>query len=225
MFTETAEISSIISAYETTYERKEGMSSKKRKRGLQDESQPAKEPKKETPKDELPNESQPTGADTKIEEAKREDQASPVQKLSSGPELESHSNADPDQDEEINEPTTPTNYFYLLKPRTTSEKKVLIPLSPTDTLADSLRGRLVLEFPTIYVLSVAPEGLPDEFLLEDRYLEQLKAEQDELDQLLKTVDPERLKALSNGEDGAQGPEKVDSDAILEVLKKDIGSLV
>ncbi|ROW10698.1 hypothetical protein VPNG_05059 [Cytospora leucostoma] len=43
--------------------------------------------------------------------------------------------------------------FYLLKPLTPVGKpKELIPVEPTDTLSSALRGRAVLEYPTVYIL-------------------------------------------------------------------------
>ncbi|KAI9744879.1 MAG: hypothetical protein M1818_001804 [Claussenomyces sp. TS43310] len=62
-------------------------------------------------------------------------------------------------------------HFYLQRPYTpASQPKVLIPLPPLDTLSTLLRGRVLQEFPTIYVLSSPPETLPAEFMLEDHYL-------------------------------------------------------
>ena len=41
--------------------------------------------------------------------------------------------------------------FFLRHPHTRGHTRVLIPLSPTDCLADALRGQVVLEFPTVQV--------------------------------------------------------------------------
>jgi hypothetical protein len=118
--------------------------------------------------------------------------------------------------------------FFLLKPRTTSSRHVLIPLEPTASLGDCLNGRTVLEFPTIYVFPNSVEQLAEEFMLEQDYLKQEGEDQKEFDELISELDPEILKRLK--EDGQQsGPrrkeEEVDSKDILDVLKKDFGAVV
>jgi hypothetical protein len=44
-------------------------------------------------------------------------------------------------------------YFYLHRHRAATNNIVLVPLQPSATLRDALRGRSVLEFPTIYILN------------------------------------------------------------------------
>uniref|UniRef100_A0A093US92 Box C/D snoRNA protein 1 n=1 Tax=Talaromyces marneffei PM1 TaxID=1077442 RepID=A0A093US92_TALMA len=44
-------------------------------------------------------------------------------------------------------------YFYLHRHRAATKDIVLVPLQPSATLRDVLRGRSVLEFPTIYIMS------------------------------------------------------------------------
>ncbi|KAK5004896.1 Box C/D snoRNA accumulation, partial [Cryomyces antarcticus] len=46
-------------------------------------------------------------------------------------------------------PEPPEPHFYLVKPYTSTSRRVLIPLPSSATLAHSLRGQVVLEFPTI----------------------------------------------------------------------------
>jgi hypothetical protein len=110
------------------------------------------------------------------------------------------------------------NFFYLLKPHTSGAQKVLIPLSPTDSLQNCLRNQVVLEFPTIQVLSHPPVALPSNFILEDDYLDKSKKERDEMQRLVADIeDPmvENFKAepIPNASD------------ILATLEKDIsGSL-
>lgn len=115
--------------------------------------------------------------------------------------------------------------FYLLRPRASSSRRVLVPLAPSTTLSDVLHGRTVLEFPTIYVFPSAMAQLPDEFILEDEYVKQEGEEQRELDELLRDLDPEILRRLK--EDGERGEERreeeVDSKKILDVLKQDLGA--
>ncbi|KUI67689.1 Box C/D snoRNA protein 1 [Cytospora mali] len=62
--------------------------------------------------------------------------------------------------------------FYLLKPLTPVGKpKELIPVESTETLSSALRGRTVLEYPTIYILpppsspSTSTPVLPEGFIL------------------------------------------------------------
>ncbi|KAK7746717.1 hypothetical protein SLS53_001904 [Cytospora paraplurivora] len=66
--------------------------------------------------------------------------------------------------------------FYLLKPLTPVGKpKELIPIESTDTLSSALRGRTVLEYPTVYILPPPPASrstatapladLPEGFIL------------------------------------------------------------
>ncbi|KAF2856178.1 hypothetical protein T440DRAFT_413170 [Plenodomus tracheiphilus IPT5] len=115
--------------------------------------------------------------------------------------------------------------FYLLKPRTSSTRKVLIPLDPSQPLSENLRGHTVLEFPTIYVFPISTcQQLPADYMLEADYIKQEGEEQKELDELLQGLDPETLKRLK--QDGPTRDntteEEVDSKKILDVLKQDLG---
>ncbi|KAI8936576.1 hypothetical protein NX059_006976 [Plenodomus lindquistii] len=113
--------------------------------------------------------------------------------------------------------------FYLLRPRTSSTRHVLIPLDTSQPLCENLRGHTVLEFPTIYVFAASTSQLPDTFMLEEDYIKQEGEEQKEFDELLQELDPEILKRLK--EDGpARDDEReaeVDSKRILDVLKQDL----
>ncbi|KAK7193798.1 hypothetical protein DPSP01_011852 [Paraphaeosphaeria sporulosa] len=122
------------------------------------------------------------------------------------------------------EPVSPKYAFYLLRPRTSSNRVVLIRLEPQATLAECLRGRTVLEFPTIHVFPESTSPPPEKFVLEAEYLQQEDEEQKELDELLKQVGTETLHALKeeHGEDSMAG-EHIDSDRILDVLKQDMGA--
>lgn len=120
----------------------------------------------------------------------------------------------------------PKQAFYLLRPRTSCTRTVLIPLSPNATLADSLRGRTVLEFPTIYMFPEATTPPDDVFMMEDAYVQQERDEQAELENALKAVDPETLRALEKSEGGADKGEEegdIDGNKILDVLKRDLGA--
>ena len=121
----------------------------------------------------------------------------------------------------------PDYTFYLLRPRTSSTRPVLIPLRPEATLAESLTNRTVLEFPTIYMFPASAPQLPVDFMLEADYLKQEAHEDRELETLLKDVDPQTLKGLHASEpstSSAQAPgDEVDSARILDVLKRDLGA--
>lgn len=69
-----------------------------------------------------------------------------------------------------NPPPTPPLSFHLHHPSLPSRHPVLIPLAPSTTLSSALTNRLVLEFPTIYVLHQHPgEGLPEGFISEEEF--------------------------------------------------------
>jgi hypothetical protein len=122
--------------------------------------------------------------------------------------------------------------FFLLKPRTSTTRNVLIPLDSSSTFAETLRGQIILEFPTIYVFPAHMDDLPKEdFMLEEEYAQLEGEQQKEFDELMGELDPEILKRLKEGEDGVSrngvgggggGEEEVDSKKILDVLKQDLG---
>ncbi len=118
-------------------------------------------------------------------------------------------------------------HYYLLKPHTSTSSYVLIPIPPTDTLLTCLRDRVVLEFPTIYVLSEPPTALPGGFVLEETYLAQSEAEARELEELLAQAEGVAKPEMSaEGEDGEsrRKDEMLIDRRILDVLKMDIGGL-
>jgi hypothetical protein len=117
--------------------------------------------------------------------------------------------------------------YFLLRPRTSTSRHVLIPLNSSHTLAESLHGHTVLEFPTIYAFPSSMDTLPEEFMLEEEYVKQEGEEQKEFDDLLKELDPEILRRLKEGEDQPQSDrgraeEEIDDKRILDVLKQDLG---
>ncbi|KAF2197105.1 hypothetical protein GQ43DRAFT_444522 [Delitschia confertaspora ATCC 74209] len=236
--TETTELAPLLPTYLSITGHEAGLSKKKRKRAAQDqdEAQPVEKVQKEDgPAPTTSKTTEPTETETGNEEPKTSDApaASLVANTSpQGPQPsagKSSSEADPTVPlptiaNTQPQPTHPDYHFYLLKPRTNSQKRVLIPLSPSALLSESLRGQTVLEFPTIYVLTTPVESLPQDFMLEAQYLKQVAEEEKELEEALKAVDPEKLKALRGGEEGGKA-EEVDSRAILDVLKMDAGALV
>ena len=140
--------------------------------------------------------------------------------------------SDPDHDERAPQPMDHGRQpkFFLLKPRTSTTRRVLIPLDASSTIAESLRGRTILEFPTIHVFPPDLGELPkDEFMLQDEYAELEGEQQKEFDELMGELDPEILKRLKEGDEGASrdgvagvGEDEVDSKKILDVLKQDLG---
>lgn len=56
-------------------------------------------------------------------------------------------------------------YFYLRRPRGPGKLAVLALLNGDKVLSQCLKDQVILEFPTIQVLSSSPERLPDGFIL------------------------------------------------------------
>lgn len=112
-----------------------------------------------------------------------------------------------------------SEYFYLLKPFTASKSNVLIPIDSSGRLTDCLKGQTVLEFPTVYVLPNAPDALPAGFMLEERYNKMQKAEEVEVDGLLRRTNESTGGALT----ASREEEKpLDANSILDMLKRDVG---
>ncbi|KAL4756466.1 zinc finger HIT domain-containing protein [Aspergillus foveolatus] len=139
-------------------------------------------------------------------------------------------------------------FFYIHRPRTATKRPVLAPVSPGMTLTSALQDRVVLEFPTIYVLqnplmpgpdtSCATESEPgsfgksaskQRFILEAEYL---RARPDEA-----AAGAASAETAAN-EDGGEGGQLEDTDQalfgvgavnipdvdegkMLEVLEKDL----
>lgn len=120
-------------------------------------------------------------------------------------------------------PPTPSPFhYYLHKPQTTSTLPVLIPLTPTSTLQTCLQTRLVLEYPTIYVLKQAPSELPQDYLLEAEYHKQEKKMIEELDQDEKEYGiGEDVAAGNTVKDAADDGGEVEEARVLESLKRDL----
>ena len=126
---------------------------------------------------------------------------------------------------EISQPTSsPILKFYLHHPSLPSKMPVLIPLPSGATLATSLTNRLVLEFPTIYVLPQHQDsGLPDGFIIEDDYF--ATAKRDSLEDALELEDTvEDINVFSDEtRDGLEEGE-VHEGRLLEVLGKDLRAI-
>ena len=118
----------------------------------------------------------------------------------------------------------PTLKFYLHHPSLPSKMPVLIPLPSDATLATSLTNRVVLEFPTIYVLPQHQDrGLPDGFISEDDYF--ATAKKDLIEDALELDDADEELNVCSGEtrDGLEEGE-VHEGRLLEVLGKDLRAI-
>ncbi|KAJ5952585.1 uncharacterized protein N7479_010998 [Penicillium vulpinum] len=119
-------------------------------------------------------------------------------------------------------------YFYLHRPRTTTNKPVLIPLLQSSTLNTILRNRTVLEFPTIYALPESAETLfankdNSKFILEEDYLR--TAGPDETAQSSTTSDDDDAAGNEKLPASSANLQDVDENLVLEVLKQDLFELV
>ena len=115
--------------------------------------------------------------------------------------------------------------FYLFRPRTSSARRVLIPLTSSSTLGEVLRGNIVEEFPTIYYFNTSASELPEGFVLDEQYRQEEGEQQKEYEEMMRDVDPEILRRLKEDETGSsKREEEVDSKKILDVLKQDLGGL-
>lgn len=118
-----------------------------------------------------------------------------------------------------NQASPPPVNFYLLLPSTPTSYRVLIPLSPSDTLSTALTDRLVLEFPTIYALKQPPDKLPTGFMTEEDYLQGL-AEKGHVNRHLDGL----LSGAGDWETGRTertGERSLDEGALRDVLKRDL----
>lgn len=121
---------------------------------------------------------------------------------------------------------TPYN-FYLLRPHTPTASHVLVPLAPASTLSTSLKNRVVLEFPTIFVLPYPPEALPGQYMLEEQFLGYSEQENKELEALLNEVGMQGTFPLDDGsfgDSGMQEQDRLDDRKILDVLRQDLNGL-
>ena len=116
---------------------------------------------------------------------------------------------------------TPPLSFHLHHPSLPSSHPVLIPLPSDATLSTSLTNRLVLEFPTIYVLHQRPgDKLPEKFISEEDFF--ARAEK-ELEEELEEGEV-RVEKVGEADDVGVNEENVDEKRLLEVLGKDLGGV-
>lgn len=123
------------------------------------------------------------------------------------------------------QPTGPP-YFYLLRPHTSANSRVVIPLFAENTVTSSLSEQTVLEFPTIHVLDQGQDELKPGFMTEDAYIKAKQEEDQEVEELLKAVpgsaDAARRGFGQRGDERAAGGD-LDPSKILEMLKRDVPS--
>lgn len=121
---------------------------------------------------------------------------------------------------------TTTEYYYLLKPNTRGHARVVIALDPQASLTAALDEQVLLEYPTIYVLSDPIEDVPEhlrhplenDFLLENQYIEALRG----------TGPPARTARLGSMPVQPQVPvagdeQRLDAQSILDMLKRDVAT--
>ena len=113
-------------------------------------------------------------------------------------------------------------HFYLHKSLANHKSKVLIPLRAESTFSNCLRGRDILEFPTIYVLEHGPNELPDGFITAQAYMQQHKKLLQEVDEQLgsdASVDVNQAQVYTGGHQlSATEPEQ---NQVLESLQRDL----
>ena len=117
-------------------------------------------------------------------------------------------------EEPSDQPTSsPENYYYLLKPGAMCASRVLIQLSPTSSITESLQDQRVREYPTIYVLPDPPDDLRVGFMLEKEY---------------KKIAPRAALDVSKSMETHHRPQGnipattgVDAKSILSMLKRDL----
>ncbi|KAL1955451.1 hypothetical protein VTO42DRAFT_8545 [Malbranchea cinnamomea] len=125
------------------------------------------------------------------------------------------------------EPRSKKFHFYLHRPRSRSKFPVLIPLAGSTTLTDALRGRTVLEFPTVYVLEkelTSDGGSDAKYVLEETYLKE-NPEEKENNEEEESGESEDEGAVvdDNVIAGLSTLAGVDEQKVLQVLQQDLGA--
>jgi hypothetical protein len=62
------------------------------------------------------------------------------------------------------------HHFYLHRPNLPSDIKCLVPLQPATLIRKAIQDRVLIEFPTIFVLGASKHGLQKPFVTEEDYL-------------------------------------------------------
>jgi len=117
------------------------------------------------------------------------------------------------------EASKPSDYnFYLYRPHTPSNLPiVLIPLRPDLSLDNQLQGKVIVEYPTIYVFPASQSELPEGFMLQDDFFKKKGigksvkppgVEDGEIDSGSESDEEDE----GSGSEGADGLEKEDEQA-------------
>jgi hypothetical protein len=141
----------------------------------------------------------------------------------------------PPQDEPAKEARPQHLHFYLLKPQTPSHlPRVLIPLVAAGTLHSQLYNQVVLEYPTIAVLSQpvstlkTEEGEKRKCITEDAYYALLRKDTDGLKRMEQEQPREPARSSSTALDGEEDEdgegEEVDDERLKEVLARDLSTM-
>ncbi|RDW61758.1 uncharacterized protein DSM5745_10430 [Aspergillus mulundensis] len=162
----------------------------------------------------LPPNNHPTGPSPAQDETEPVSQQTPTPPSTQNNPVTSHRNV----------------YFYIHRPRTATKQPVLAALSPSTSLTAALKDRVVLEFPTIYILrsplslesSTETEESNAKYILEAEYLrthpdENATAQTGNVgdEEGSEDTDPPLYGA------GAVDIPDVDEGKMLEVLEKDL----
>lgn len=113
-------------------------------------------------------------------------------------------------------------HFYLHRPNLPSNVKCLIPLQPHATVKDVTRDRVLVEFPTIFVLSISKERLQKPFVTEEDYLKQ-QTEEPPTSESQVTKPPVTFDDRHQDLGAHEVPLGVDEQQIMEVVHKDLGT--
>ena len=135
------------------------------------------------------------------------------------------------EDDEQKEEPVIRQYFYLHKPHTPSNIKVLIPLDALSSLTSSLRDRVLLEIPTIYYLPHSAESLPSNYMTEQAYLSRSNGSAPRVGDFTVDAAGARKEKLQGGifasrpESGLEDEDdhELDEKSILDMLRRDAGS--
>ncbi|KAF2018926.1 hypothetical protein BU24DRAFT_458654 [Aaosphaeria arxii CBS 175.79] len=230
LLSEFSETQPVGEAYRNLIGETSQKSSRKRKREAQENKRetqdvaPVDEVRAGVLSDDEKSELLPSGrrSPSVVEESGASVSAASTTEAITSAKVEGHDGSSSHVDEQLSKSATPRHHYFLLKPRTTANRPVLIPIQPTSTLSASLRGRAILEYPTIYVLT-RPDPPAEKFMLEDEYSTHEREEQKEMEDIM-TNHPETLRKLAEEQAEAAKDDEVDSEKVLHVLKQDLGIL-
>jgi hypothetical protein len=108
----------------------------------------------------------------------RNQQSSAVKRTIIAEDLEPKSISESQQDSSSNsaafseQVSNVEHHFYLHRPNLPSNVRCVIPLMPDAIIRDVILHKVLVEFPTIFVLSVSKEKLREPFITEEEYIKQ-----------------------------------------------------